>query len=200
MRWLALFAWFGRKCSSINKQRLIYPICAWNFGKDGQPCSKILVNSVLFRHRKFQHQFSSDQHGWAGNHVLLQKFFPAYFFRYMKYMGNGHSIIFDKSRSCEQKRSIRMFSQNWHLPFQLLRSPQIVTVQKRDPLTPRLSDTIISGCRRTGIVPVLKNSYSVIFLCKCLHPQPGCILWTVINDQQFPVFETLCKNTVYCLF
>ena len=53
----AFFAGFGCQCPAVDQQRLIYTVSQGDFCKDRQPCGKVLMDPVFFRHGMLQHQF-----------------------------------------------------------------------------------------------------------------------------------------------
>ena len=114
----------------------------------------------------------------------------------MQDMGDGHPVILDKGGSGKQEYRPRIPLCDRHLLFQLFRMPQIVAVQKRDPLAFCLPDTIVARRGGTGIFRILKNSDPWILFGQLLHDTPRMVFRAVVDDQQLPVLPGLPQDAL----
>ena len=162
-------------------QRFVDPDRFGTGPEQTQPFQIVLMDSVVFHLISFQKALAEQDPG-AGHDVLLQKLPIRHLFRYMK--DQIQFPVFFPDKVVGRIHDIRILAADLrHLFRELLFLPQIVAVQKSDPVSACMAYAVVAAERYAGVHRIAQDRDARILPLQAMQAIRRSVGGAIVHDK-----------------
>ena len=147
-------------------------------------------------HGESLHQLPADENRRAGNNILPEQTAVIHALRHGERVAVFVIVFGNERRAREKEARFRVLCRERHLALELFGHPEIVAVEKGDPIAPRLAHTAVARFRYAAVLRLRDHTDARLFRRVALCQSERSVRRGIVHDEHLELTPCLQEDGI----